>query len=164
MVANIVSSNNYAVNVCMTHHPIPTFLFFSKTIFEIPILDIYICPFFKILETFIKWKEKQGIWEKVTFLHDGLKKIGSHSFCEHTFFWRFPDNHPLCQYFPLLRPILGNSPGLEAYNMPKVYRGKWKLFPYPLPQYCIHVKSVTSIVATKKTIRDTYWHVNIKWK
>jgi hypothetical protein len=47
-------------------------------------------------------KRKQGIWEKVGFLHDGLKKIGSHSFCEHTFFSRFPDNLPLCQYFPLL--------------------------------------------------------------
>ena len=98
--------------------PIPTFLFFSKTIFENLILDIYICPFFKILETFINWNEKQGIWGKSGFLHDGLKKIGSHSFCEHTFFWRFPDNLPLCQYFPLLRVILGGSSVIILFYIP----------------------------------------------
>ena len=80
---------------------------FSKTIFENLILDIYICPFFKILETFINWNEKQGMRKKVTFLHDGLKNIGSHSFCEHPFFSWFPDNLPLCQYFPLLEAFLG---------------------------------------------------------
>ena len=53
MVTMFMSYDKYALNVLYAPQPIPTFLFFSKTIFENLILDIYFCPFFKILETFI---------------------------------------------------------------------------------------------------------------
>ena len=77
------------------------FNFFQKYFWD-PDFGHFFCPFFKILETFIKWKRKQGIWKNMAFLHDGHKINWLQFICEHTFFWWFPNNPPLFQYFPFL--------------------------------------------------------------
>ena len=99
------------MNVCL-------FIFFQNYFWKSHFGHLF-CPFLKILETFIKWKERQSKWENVGFLHDGHKNNWLPFIREHTFFSDSQIISRLCQYFPLWVANFGNSLGIGQYNIHK---------------------------------------------
>ena len=106
------------IHVCSDCLAFLSFYFFQNYFWKSHFGHLF-CPFLKILETFIKWKERQSKWENVGFLHDGHKNNWLPFICEHTFFSDSQIISRLCQYFPLWGANFGNSLGIGQYYKPK---------------------------------------------